>query len=470
MLKRMFRTDVYAGVLVVLLLAKFLYPLLRFDVPLGYDVGMYRYLFLQYGSGELLPWAQEYPKALYVPLSLLVRMGLPVDMLIGWMWNLVPVALACTLAWVTAKRSNTATGVTVLLIALLSQPYFDGFYAMYMKVYVSLLFVVLTYHFADRMNPVFVLTALLAVLLHQQTGLILVLSLGVWWALQFRTQYNMRRYQLLSGALIACAAIALLVYLPQWERAIWSPLKSIVLLRGENAPAGTFPEASFYFRTMSVVLLLGIGGFLQSFLKERGSLWQLSVVFCLMFIVLQLVFYRRFYLLLDFFLMPYAAAMLVLLWKSCTKSLFYRGVLIVLLLAQLAIAFSIFSSRTPLIPRSGIVQIEAIRAHLPEDASVIALENISGPWLRGWIPDRQVGAPGLFDYPNWNKGDWQQFIDGTQAERRKLLQTLEGDVYFYISPAFTQLYGVRVQNVLEDPCLKKVDAQPLLLSVCSRDQ
>lgn len=464
-----------AAILVALLLLKFFAPLIRYSVPLGYDPGIYRFLFLEYAEAlrsfslpELLPWAKEYPPALYVAGAPLVLAGLPVDALIGWLWNAVPVLLALVLATVTGMRYGVRVGVVTLGVALLSQPYFDGFYAMYIKVYVSLIFLLLTYALVERMSFWFPITALLTVVIHQQTGLVLVLALAVWWLLQLPKRWQNRRFRVLSITLGVVAAAGLMYYLPNWERAIWSPLKSIFLLRGENAPAGSFPDYDFYLRTMPALLLLGTGGFLLSFKREKGSLWQLSVLVPLIFIVFRLVFYRRFFLLFDFFLMPYAALMLTVLWDALRGKKVLQAVLAVFVLAQAVASYRVYELRQPTIKASDIERIEAVAQFLPADASVIAMENISGTWLRGWAPRQRVGAPGLFDYPGWTYEQWEQFIDGADADRRALLQTLEGDVYFLLTPAFTGFYGQRANAVISDPCLTPLSGAPLLLSRCSK--
>ncbi|MCB9808543.1 hypothetical protein H6770_04815 [Candidatus Peribacteria bacterium] len=463
------------GGLIALLLGKFLYPLFTYDVPLGYDPGIYRYLFIQYADAlrslslpNLAPWAQEYPRTFYLFIAPFIIAGIPVDAFIGWMWNLVPVALACVLAWVTAKRSNTQIGIAVLLMAFLSQAYYDGFFAMYMKVYVSLIFVVLTYYFVERLSVWFPITALLAVLIHQQTGLVLVVALGVWWVIQLPSRFSEPRFRVMTTILAGAACVGLLMYLPQWERAILSPLKSIFLLRGASAPGGAFPDAIFYIKTMPIVLLLGIGGYLTSMKTERGSLWQLSVLVCLIFVTLHLTFYKRFFLLLDFFLLPYAAAFLVSLWNMLKHSSVLRGSLALLILAQCLVGLRVVSMRTPAIRSSDIMLIHQAAAALPEHASIIALENISSTWLRGWIPYRNVGAPGLFDFPGWTIEEWGQFIDGSNADRKALLQRVESEsLYLFASPLFTEYYGERANPVLRDPCLKKVDNAPLLQFICN---
>lgn len=452
---------------------KFIVPLALYDIPLGYDPGMYRYLFLHYAESlrsfslpVLLPWAQEYPPGLFLLLSPLVAWGLPVDALIGWVWNVFAILLICVLAYVIRKRSGATVGTSVLLMGLLSQPYFDGFSAMYWKVFASLLFCILTYHLLERASWLCIPTAFLVVVTHQQTGLILALSLAMWWLIQIPKNFRDKRFQRLTLAFGLTGIIALAWYIPQWERAIRSPLLSLLLLRGDAVQAGTFPEPAFYVRTSVVLLSLGVIGFLRSFRKEFGSLWQLSVLVSLVFIVLRLVFYRRFFLQLDFFLLPFAAEALVWVW-SMAKSRLVQGLIVMFVMLQLAMSLQVAMIRTPQVRAEDIALITHAARMIPEGSSVITLENFSSPWVRGWIPYHTVGAPGLFDYPGWSYGEWESFITGTDEDRRTLLQGLSGAVYFFLSPAFYNYYGERAGGVLHDPCLQKVNGAPLLLSLCS---
>jgi|APSaa5957512535_1039671.scaffolds.fasta_scaffold06960_2 hypothetical protein len=462
-----------AGVFIALLLAKFLWPLFRFDIPMGYDPGIYRYLFIQYEQAlttfslpELLPWAGEHPPGLFLVGAVLMKLGASVDSLLGIFWNLTPIALAGVLAWVTGKRLGVKTGVLVLLVAVLSQAYFDGFYAMYFKAYIALLFVCLTYFFVDKFSPWFLLTALLTVVIHHQTGMVMAIALGVWWIAKFPSQRNCKAYQLYSLGIVCIAALGLLVYLPHFERVFWSPFKSIFLLRGDNAPAGAFPEASFYLRTMPVLLSLGVIGFVRSLRREVGSVWQLSVVVCAVFIVFRLVFYKRFFLHLDFFLLPFAAEGLLWIWER-VRLKYTRGLIVLLLLAQAAVSWKTMMIRVPQLPLSALQEIVALEEVLPEGATVIALENVSGMWLLGWLPHHTVGAPGMFDVPDWTYEDWEIFIDGTTSERKLLLNAIHGEVYFYANALFTSYYGERAESVLADPCLKKVPNTSLVRSSCS---
>lgn len=456
------------------LILKFFLPLFLYDVPLGYDPGIYRYLFLKYAEAlgtlslpELSPWAQEYPSGMFLLFSPLTFVGISADSLLGWVWNTVPIVLLGVLSWATAKRSGRAVGVSVLLIGLLSVAYYDGFFAMYYKVFVSLIFLVLTYHFLEKLSPWFLLTALMTVLIHQQSALILTVTIAVWWGLALRGRCSEKRFRRMTIALVAVGVAGIAWYLPNWERAIWSPLKSIFLLRGDDAPAGTFPELSFYLRTQAALIAFGAMGFIRSFRKDRGSPWQISVVVCLLFIAFRLVFYRRFFLHLDFFLMPFAAEALVWLYGKAKKP--QKILLMLLLVSQAYLSYKILEIRKPRFSAQQLSQIVSLRTVLPEHASIIAMENVSGTWLRGWLPKQQVGAPGLFDYPGWTYEQWEQFIDGTAADRKQLLSELRGPVYFLLTEPFVRYYGDRASPVLNDPCLQSLSIAPVLLSVCSAE-
>jgi len=454
-------------------MAKFLIPLFRFDMPMGYDPGIYRYLFIQYADAlsvfsmpHLAPWAGEHPPGLFVIGALFMRLGVPVDVVIGFVWNSIPIVLACVLAWVTAKRKGNTIGVAVVCMALISQAYFDGFYAMYYKAYVALIFTCFTYFFAEKFSPWFLLTALLTVAIHHQTGLIMAIALGIWWILQLPSQWKNPLYKRYTIGIVCIVIIGFLIYLPHFERVFWSPLKSIFLLRGDNAPAGAFPPASFYITTMTLLLTVGVFGFVRSFRVEQGSLWQISVLACLLFIVFRLVFYKRFFLHFDFFLLPFAAEGLIWIWQAA-KSRFVKGGVILLFCAQCVMSFHTMILRQPQVPREYIEQVEALQFVVPEGDTIIALENVSGTWLLGWLPNHTIGAPGLFEYPGWTYDEWALFIDGSASNRKRLLQGMQGDVYFFVGPFFSQFYAERAQGVLNDPCLEHVPNAQLLHSICS---
>ena len=99
-----------AGLLLLLLL-RYFQTYFQYDFPLGYDAGIYRYLFLKHGAafppfvlGDVAPWARGHPLGLFFFTTILMKLGVPADWLVGWIWNLVPVVLVCL-----PRRSSTGS-------------------------------------------------------------------------------------------------------------------------------------------------------------------------------------------------------------------------------------------------------------------------------------------------------------------------------------------------------------------------
>lgn len=464
-------TTCAVAILVLLLLAKFLLPLFRFPIPLGYDPGIYRYLFLKYAASfPLLPdfprWAGEHPPGFFLLAAPFLRIGMPVEWLLGWIWNLFPVFLGTALALSWRRKEGAVVGILVLLTALLSQAYYDGFVGMYWKTYAALLFTVFTFTALEKKSYQAAVFAFLAFIIHHQTGLLLGLTVATWWVLTLRGQLHEKWVWMTGGLLVGVALLSLLFYLPHWTAAVRDPFTSIYNLRGDFAPGGSFPDPIFYLRITGILLVLGAWGLILSLRKERGSLWQLAVLWTLPFIIFRLVFYRRFFLQCDFFLLPFAALGIRDLWNRF-KAPPLRIALVILILVQAGISLRVAWERIPAIAIPSLVAVRNAAAALPSgDVPVIALDNSAAPWLLGELPDREVGGPGIFDLPGWKEEQWKDFLYGTHEQRVELLHTLRMGTLFVQTPLFTQYYGDHITEFLADPCFKRLH-EYVLQSVCS---
>jgi len=461
------------GVLLALLAAKFFYPIFAFDLPLGYDTGMYRNLFIRYAEvfppfslPALRPWAQEYPYGLFIVTSYFIKIGVPVDWFLGWIWSVFAVALIALIAWVFARKEGTVVGVLTLLMGLLSLAYYDGFASMYWKTFFSLFFLVLTLQLFERRSLWMIPSGAFCLLSHNQTGLILGLVLLAWWILHLPRNWRDPAFRRLTIVFAAIACLGIVWYAPIWFRAFWAPLKSVLLLRGDSAPGGGFAEPMYYVRHGTVLFFLGIGGFIASFRRERFSVWQLAVVVCAIFIVFRLVFYRRFYLQYDFFVLPYAAWMLQYLWIRF-RNLGVHGALIGAILLQGYFALPGMLRWGPFADLDLLQNIEVLPQYIEDDAAIIALENQAAVWLLGWLPDYYIGGPGLFDFPNWKYAHWEKFLYGTHDDRVRLLSGIKKrPLYLMTSPFFFAHYGDFIKPFMADPCFEQVEGAPLLKVVC----
>lgn len=465
--------------LIAALLVKFFWPLFAFEIPLGYDVGMYRYLFIRHAEGlppffvtELEPWAKGHPLGLFFFTTIFLRLGLPVDWLLGWIWNLFPVVLAATLAFIIRARHGNLVALGTLVAALLSIAYFDGFAAMYWKTLVSLLWCVLTFYFLEQKSWWAAVTGILTVATHHQTGLLFGLTLLTWLSvpfipiLQSTKRTVVLRSLLLPFVVGVCIFIVgLLWYLPVWQDAVAVHIPA--LLGQGNVASGTFPEPLFFLRVEGILLALGVYGFILNVRLERWTLWQIAVLWCAVFVVLQLLFYRRFFLHLDFFLLPFAGMAMVDIYKRFADERI-RMALVALLVVQLVLTYSTITSRSPNTDTQTHAAIVGMSDHIPSNAYVMALENESVVALRGWLPQHRVGGPGLFD-SSWTYQQWQSFLLGSNENRRQLLATLTAPVYVFVSPFFRSYYGDAMTHAItSDPCFSPTDLPFLYQVTCTQ--
>lgn len=454
---------VWIGIFLLLLLGKFFWPLIHFSVPLGYDLGFYRYLFVHHADGfppfviaPMDEWAKGHPLGLFFFSTILLKLGVPVSWLLGWIWNLFPVILAGTFAWIIGKREGKEAGMLVLLAAFLSVSFFDGFAAMYWKTLASLFWCIITYRLLEKKSPWAILTGILCVATHHQTGLLFGLAFGSWVLSEFLLNVRknpkkaLRSFLPYAGAGFGVLVIGLLTYLPIWKDAVLTHIPE--LLAGDTSPGGSFPEADFFLQAEGILLAFGAVGLILSVKKERFTLWQLSALWSFLFVAGHLLFYRRFFLQLDFFLLPFAAIAIRTFWVRFSHPLL-RGLLVGALVIQAVASFFIATTRLPVTSAEELHTISAFSSAIPKDALILGLDNESVTILRGWLPYAHVGGPGLFE-SDWSLETWTTFLLGSHQERVRILDSVTGEAYIYVSPYFVQYYGSSVQGFLTDSCFK----------------
>ncbi len=527
LLKRRFGLALAA--LVVLLLCKYFWSMTQFPgVPFGYDAGIYRYLFLRHASGippldtaSLPDWAQVHAPGLFLFASLLMKAGVPVDWLIGWVWNLVPVVLACVLAAVYARKEGMLIGLLVLGMALVSVGQYEGFLLMYYKVYIALIWCVLAFYALERGSLSWIFFGMMTVATHQQIGLIFALStlaaicsgltwrgakrvfrsfvrwcitlvLGLLWYVPtyHRSLGDQLPHLLEPMSLIALATgVVLLVCIPyllfrvpvRHKRSFWigcGVLLGVALLVTPfviDAPAfvhklleprsdqtaGVFLSITDYLWTSLPLLLLGITGLLRSVQFHRGTPWQWAVVVSGIAAFSMMFFYRRFLLPFDFFLLPFAALACKALWQQKTTAA--HGTVILLVVLQGVLLVDHMGKIDPHVPRSQLQEFSTLHTSVPDGSNLVVLD-IMTPWVLGYLPNSSVAGPGIF--LSLPLPEWEKFLLGSSEDRKRFFWLYPKNTYFYATDVFFSYYPPDVTSVLKHSCLKPVGPKGLYRSSC----
>lgn len=467
------RVEVFLVITLMLLLFKFVYPLLSQAMPLGYDVGINRFLFLRYAEAfpllpDLADWAREHPPLLFYVLAPFIKFGLPVDWVIGWMWNIFAVVLLAVYATVIGRDRGMKIGVVLLLAGFLSTAYFDGFASMYIKNYLGFLWALLTFYLLQKRSLWALATMFLCIMTHHVTALIVCLSSVTWWMIEgWKIRFRSRTWLIgtVSGAMLLMAGVAW--YVVSDPDFVSYQLKLLFKQTGESdVYGGAFPPLAYYVRSMPVLLAFGIAGFFMRLRKSAGTVWQLAVLWCLVFIIGRLYFHRRFFLQLDFFLLPFAAhAMYAGITRS--KNIVLRSCVYMLLIVQCFFSLMCMSKARPILGKEVLDAITPVGDVLDEGDFVLVPENQSAPFVLGWLPDQRVAAPGLYGF-RWSRDEWDDVIFGSSEKRSAVLKKLPAESYMIITPSFFRMYPKDTANaLLADPCLAPVQGASLFKITCT---
>ncbi len=493
-------------------------------VPFGYDAGIYRYLFLRHAEAfppfavtSLPPWAASHPLGLFFFSTILLKLGVPVDALIGWVWNLFPVILSVVLAWVIGRRQGSRVGYFVLLVALLSTVQYQGFLMIYWKVFVAFLWCVLAFDAFERRSKLWMFFGMMAIATHQQIGLIFALAtlafvltssrgnagrlgligqwaltpmLGLLWYIQNGSSAIVSLLPMLQASLFSPVTFGVIVLLigivavvllfPRHRHSIFLiacgligcvllliPLTGIApaflgsLLHRADAVPGAFLTIPEYAELSLPLLLLGIYGFLRSFEREKGSVWQWAVLICGLAVISLFFFYRRFILPLDFFLLPFAASALEQMWSARSRGLPVLGVALVLVQGYLLIGQ--IHTLDPHVDSAMLKEFASLQSVVEPQSQVIVLD-VMAPWVVGYLPQNAVSGPGIFD--SQPQGAWEKFLYGTDADRSAFISHYPKGTYFFATTVFRSYYPPEVQTLLLHSCLKETTIHGLLRSVC----
>lgn len=513
------RIIVLTVVLAALLVAKYCWSLTVSAVPFGYDAGIYRALFTWHAMGwppfmpmPLPPWAQSHPLGLFAFTSPLLKMGVPVDVLLGWGWNVFAVVPVFVLAGLMWKSYGSKTSVALLCVAVVSVAQYEGFLAMYMKVFAALAWCALALHLFELRSRWWVLPGMFVLATHLQVGLVLGIAIASWCLQRFIAG---SRKDALFGALtgvlalvlggawywqnfvysvlpsagkvvasvdgsaalmgMCIVALALAAFLsmrrvsiaaftqPSGTAVLYGVLLLVALGIGQlevhpqATPSGSFLPVLEYVRLSFSFLLLGCIGLLLSVRGKRcGDTWQWAVVWSAAFVLAKFFFYLRFLLLLDFFLLPFAAIALEELW--CGRKRMWRWLAILLVCVQCILAFQRLQQVRPEFSAEQLQAIAVMESHIPSRGTALVLDTSIAPWAMGLLLRADVVAPGMFQSPSYK--DWEQFMYGTHADRAAFLGMFRKPVFVYAGPAFYAFYPSEVQSaVLQDPCMQPAGEQ-----------
>lgn len=416
-----------------------IWPYLSTQVPLGYDAGLYLYLFKQYQNvpylafTKLPSWVVEmYPPVVPV-LGKFLTMFIEPEKLLIPLVVAVSLFLFVAVVAVTRKLWDKQTAQWTGLLLAISALQFRAYWYYYEKQILAsglLLIVLAMFSFASWWA---VPLSVLIVLTHRPTAL--VLGAAIIAGMIFEKEKR-RYYVVVAGVVAVCASW---YYLPTWEQTV-RPLLPLFVKSMIPPQAGGMmytKSGTFYDFWPAVLLTLpylpwAIMGFRREWRKRSLAGMTGATVAVGLTIGLGLFLWRRYLIYFDLLAIVWAGAGISAFNEKWRKARWWKVVRIgyVGLLLLLGVFFVVNTGK-PLVFDDELREIKMFRETEP-DAFVLITDERYTPYIYGWS-ERQPIAPGYGEYDlYWTTSEWHTFWESNDREKEKeLLLKLPKPLYIY---------------------------------------
>ena len=420
-----------------------LIPYKNGSVPLGYDLGLYRYAILhglEFKDLWILSGGME-PGFLY--LMEVLKIIFDVDFILKVVFLFFSLLLGISI-WIYTRRSfGKLAGTISLIIYSLSVVQFKVFSFLYYKnvIALSLLFFSLLllnlYEKKRRLRDLvlFVLVSGMIGAIHRPTFYLFGLSFFLYSLIRpyKKGNYDFKEFGKMCIAGFLILGIALSFYLGDFFQSITDILPFVLgsFISPGDSP-GTFISFGEYVFLVLAYLPFSIIGLFYIIKNKKELFLSIIVIVNLIIVYFQLFFFNRFIIYLDaFFIVLSGIGFSVLINKKKKLGL------LVLIVAIFSLGMGSYheSSTSPSILNSSQIDfIKDIKQNVEENSSIISISSEYSPYLIGYLDadGRRVIAPGLFDSNLWNESDWDKFWNGEDIEEIKaMLDKYDKPIYVY---------------------------------------
>ena len=434
-----------------------LMPYIDNQIPLGYDPGIYRYVFGTYQNSlpniiesGLPSWVKRaHEPGLFSFMDVFFTFGSMTDDILKYAFILFSAFIVFPIFLLTRKYSNDITALFASLLFMISYTQFQAYSFLYYKNIVALsLFLVGLYllESKERLLPLILISVALG-FMHRPTFFIFFLVLCAHTLLNHRDKLqSLRNIKLIA----ASGASLLFLYSLRFSDAIIDMLSRSMT----SSNSGLFMTLQQYqFNSLAYLpfAILGALYFIKNKMYKNPIFIWLAINSII--VVFQLVFFNRFILHLDIAMIIMAGFGLysVLNTKSYRKCA--AAVVVLSILVSCWIGISMMEGAKPLISDSDLEAIKWISNSTEEDAYVMATFSTYSPWILGYS-NRTTIAPGLFEYIDyWTAERWAGWWGTNDLnEFKSALDDYGRPLYIYVGPK----NRFANKTHFEDPCFDSV--------------
>ncbi|MCD4843367.1 MAG: hypothetical protein K8R25_02665 [Methanosarcinales archaeon] len=433
--------------LILLILALFIFivriiPYFHTQVPLGYDPGFYKYAIETYidnlphiPESTLPGWLKSmYPQGLFILTDMLyIFAGYDAMQFFKIFFPFLCALLILPVFILTRQLFNERCAVIAALLYAISYTQYTMFTYLYLKNVIGLILLLLAIYLLEKkkFTPLVLMFAGLGIY-HRPEFLLFSLIL---------IPYFIRAGK--KEIILVVVATALLIapfWIPRLEynlpmiHGLFNAAVTNIQTSEPSGGGGTFFGFETYEWVSLAYLPFGLIGLIYVLLKKKWSGLLYGFLINSAIVVFQLFFFKRLIISLDLLLIILAGAGLnygFLESKLISKKLGIAVVVLLLISSGIILTDQVTHVR-PLISDEQLQTIEQMAYNTEPDAYIFAT-SYDAPWVLGWS-DREVIAPGLFNYRMYTKSEWLRFLGTKDVEfSNEILSAWDDPVYIYYS-------------------------------------
>jgi hypothetical protein len=414
-------------------------PYIHNNIPLGYDPGMYLYMFTKYAH---VPWWQFFSLPAWIVgnepgifvIQRLLTLGNPALAEASLIPLIIGASLLCFLGvWLVAKKlwGQGAALWTVFLFTVSALQYRTYWYY-YLKNVTALSFVSLAVYSLLHTSYWAVPFVILTFYFHRPTAVFLLVILLVgWW-----THRKERRYY--ARVLLISLAVAAPYYAATFTSTIL-PLVAPIAKGFNNPGSGTFYDILPALGLSLIYLPFGLWGLVKQRRDKNTLLLAVPLVLAILAVACKIFFWRRLIIFADFFLLFFAGWAANEFFRAKTKIRLIVKVVYVITCVIFIVVF-IRNTAQPMVYPDELAEIRLLGKTEP-NAYVLVTDRDYMPFVYGWS-QRRVIAPGFGEFDTfWTIPQWHQFWESNNRQTEKnLLLKLPKPLYIFKGERTTLIY------------------------------
>lgn len=409
------------------------------SIPLGYDTGFYKYTIESaLKNGDKWIVSQITMEPLFTYSFTLLNWIFGSQFILTWLLIIICAVAGLAVYLLVSEFHDRKAGLLALFIYAFSIVQFKAFSYMYYRNILGIAFLLFALFFLIKYEKsgkarfvwLFVLLSGLLEAIHRPTFYIFGLSYFFYAFISPLQGYlkdrkskkydlNKLKWNIIYGILII--GIGLLFYIGNFWPAVYSAIPGVV--NGFVAPGespGTFISFFDYQFSSLFYIPLALVGLFYFIKKKDFNILVIWAILNIIIVYFQFFFFNRFIIPLDLILIIMASVGFSIVLAH--KKKLGITIILVLLVSGGILAFKEAQNAKPLISNDELNTIKYLD-NTEKNAFVMSTSSTYSPWVLAYSERRTI-APGLLDYDNHTKEEWQVFW--TTNDSNQINTFLEG--------------------------------------------